>query len=71
MNYFAADHGIQLIILTPFYAQANGQVEASNKVLIGMLEKNSKDKHKILSETLWAYMTSKRTSTRVSIFFSN
>ena len=39
MNYFAMDYGIQLIISTPFYAQANGQVEASNKVLIGILEK--------------------------------
>ena len=34
MNYFSVDYGIQLIISTPFYAQATGQVEASNKVLI-------------------------------------
>ena len=39
MNYFAADYGIQLIISTPFYVQANGQAEASNKMLIGILEK--------------------------------
>ena len=47
MNYFAMDYGIQLIRSTPFYAQANGQVEASNKVLIGilkkMLEENPRD----------------------------
>ena len=39
MNYFVADYEIQLIRSTPFYAQANGQAEASNKVLIGILEK--------------------------------
>ena len=53
MNYFAADYGIQLIISTPFYAQANGQAEASNKVLIGILEKmpeeNPRYWHRILS----------------------
>ena len=37
MNYFAADYGIQLIRLTHFYSQANGQAEASKKVLIGIL----------------------------------
>ena len=39
MNYFAVDYGIQLMRSTSFYAQANGQVEASNKVLIEILEK--------------------------------
>ena len=67
MNYFVADYGIQVIKSTLFYAQANGQVEASNKVLIGILEKmleeNPRDWHKILSETLWAYRASKRSST--------
>ena len=52
-NYFSADYGIQLIISTPFYAQANGQAEASNKMLIGimekMLEENPRDWHMILS----------------------
>ena len=39
MSYFAAGYEIQLIGSTLFYAQANEQVEASNKVLIGILEK--------------------------------
>ena len=39
MNYFAVDYEIQLIRSTPFYAQANAQIETSNKVLIGILEK--------------------------------
>ena len=72
MNYFAADYRIQLIRSTHFYGQANKQVEAFNKVLIGILEKmledNPKDWHRILSKTLWAYKTSKRSSTGVSPF---
>ena len=72
MNYIFRDYGIQLIISTPFYAQANGQAEAFNKVRIRILEKmleeNPKDWHRILSKTLWAYRTSKRSSTRVSPF---
>ena len=62
MNYFLVDYEIQLIISTPCYAQAKGQAEASNKVLIGILEKileeNLRDWHRILSKTLWAYKTS-------------
>ena len=70
MNYFAKDYDIQLIKYTPFYAQENGQAEASNKVSINilkkMLEDNPRDWHIILSMTLWVYRTSKRDSTRVS-----
>ena len=64
MTYFAKDYGIQLIRSTHFYAQANEQVEASNKVLISILEKmledNPRDWHIILSKTLWTYRTYKR-----------
>ena len=73
MTYFAKDYGIQLIIFTPFYAQENGHAEASNKVLISILEKvlenNPRDLHIILLETLWTYRTSKRGSTGVSFYF--
>ena len=72
MNYFTANYGIQRIKSTPFYAQANEQAEASNKVLIGILEKmleeNPKDWNRLLLETLWAYTTSKRSSIGVSPF---
>ncbi|CAL9011748.1 unnamed protein product, partial [Prunus brigantina] len=57
----------KLLQSTPFYAQANGQAESSNKVIINiirkMLEKNPKQWHEKLSETLWAYKTSKREAT--------
>ena len=70
MTYFSNDYGIQLSRSTPFYAKATEQAEASNKVLISILEKmledNPKDWKLILSETLWAYITSKRDSTGVS-----
>ena len=56
MIYFAKDYCIQLFRSTLFYAQANGQVEASNKMLISilkkMLEDNPRDWHIILSKTL-------------------
>ncbi|XP_073133888.1 uncharacterized protein [Henckelia pumila] len=50
----------------------NGQAEASNKVLIQILQKmmedNPRDCPRLLPETLWAYRTSKRTATGVSPF---
>ena len=36
---FAADYGIKLLNSTPHYPQANGQAEASNKTIIGILGK--------------------------------
>ena len=72
MKDFAEDYGIKLINSTPHYPQANGQAEASNKILIAilqkMIEENPRDWHRILSETLWAYRTSKRSATGVSPF---
>ncbi|CAL2229872.1 unnamed protein product [Prunus armeniaca] len=57
----------RLLQSTPYYAQANGQAESNNKVIINiirkMLEKNPKQWHEKLSETLWAYRTSKREAT--------
>ena len=45
MTCFSKDYDIQLIRSTLFYAQANGQVEASNKVLINIMEKMLEDNH--------------------------
>ncbi|XP_008222755.1 PREDICTED: protein NYNRIN-like [Prunus mume] len=57
----------KLLQSAPYYAQANGHAESSNKVIINiirkMLEKNPKQWHEKLSETLWAYKTSKREAT--------
>ncbi|CAL2270037.1 unnamed protein product [Prunus armeniaca] len=58
---------IRLLQSTPYYAKANGQAESSNKVIINIirkiLEKNPNQWHEKLSETLWAYRTSKREAT--------
>ncbi|KAM2227916.1 hypothetical protein ACFXTI_014675 [Malus domestica] len=58
---------IQLEQSTPYYPLANGQAEASNKVLIGILEKIIKVTpdmwHLKLNEALWAYRTLLRSVT--------
>ncbi|XP_059663429.1 uncharacterized protein LOC132309093 [Cornus florida] len=58
---------VKMLTSIPYYAQGNGQAEASNKVVIEIIEKMIKDKprrwHETLSEALWAYKKSKRTST--------
>nr|XP_011470618.1 PREDICTED: uncharacterized protein LOC105353292 [Fragaria vesca subsp. vesca] len=63
----ANDYGIKLLHSTPYYAQSNGQAEASNKVILGilrkMLELNPRVWHEELYHTLWAYRTSKRSPT--------
>ncbi|GKV02584.1 hypothetical protein SLEP1_g15006 [Rubroshorea leprosula] len=69
---FAKEMGFRWLNSTPHYAQANGQAEASNKVVINLLEKmvddNPRHWHELLSETLWAYRTSQRSSTKMTPF---
>ncbi|GKV42187.1 hypothetical protein SLEP1_g49624 [Rubroshorea leprosula] len=69
---FAKEMGFRLLNSTPHYAQANGQAEASNKVVINLLEKmvddNPRRWHELLSKTLWAYRTSQRSSTKMTPF---
>ncbi|XP_004308902.1 PREDICTED: uncharacterized protein LOC101312011 [Fragaria vesca subsp. vesca] len=64
---YLSDYGIKLLHSTPYYAQSNGQAEASNKVILGilrkMLELNPRVWHEELYHTLWAYRTSKRSPT--------
>ncbi|KAM1223354.1 hypothetical protein ACFX2G_043340 [Malus domestica] len=64
---YTANLKIRLEQSTPYYPQENGQAEASNKVLIGILEKIIKERpgmwHLKLNEALWAYRTSPRSAT--------
>ncbi|XP_050368989.1 uncharacterized protein LOC126787100 [Argentina anserina] len=64
---FLAGYGIKFLHSSPYYAQANGQAEASNRVILSilkrMLDANPRSWHLELDHTLWAYRTSKRTPT--------
>jgi hypothetical protein len=63
---------IKLLNSSPYYVQASGQVEASNKVLIKIIKKRIKDNpkrwHAKLSEALWAHRTSRHGATKVTPF---
>jgi hypothetical protein len=69
---FAESMKIKLLNSSPYYAQANGQAEASNKVLIKIIKKRIKDNlrrwHEKLSEALWAHRTSRHRVTKVTPF---
>ncbi|XP_050238260.1 uncharacterized protein LOC126687746 [Mercurialis annua] len=58
---YAKDMGFKLIHSTPYYAQANGQAEATNKAIKGiiqkMIEDNLKQWHQLLTEAVWANRT--------------
>ncbi|XP_050211728.1 uncharacterized protein LOC126661889 [Mercurialis annua] len=59
---YAKEMGFKLIRSTPYYAQANGQAEATNKAIKGiiqkMIEDNPKQWHHLLTEAVWANRTS-------------
>ena len=63
---------MELSYSTPCYANGNGQAESTNKVLKGISERIIDDKprvwHEVLSKALWAYRTSKRTTTGITPF---
>ena len=67
---FADDMGIKLIRSSPYYAQANGQAEASNQSLIKLIKRKIDEYprrwHEVLSEALWAYRISCHGSTKTS-----
>ena len=57
---------------TPYYPKGNGQVEASNKRLLKILGKMTKENgngwKEVLPTALWAYRTGKSQATRASPF---
>jgi hypothetical protein len=63
---------IKLVNSSPYYAQANGQAEASNKVLIKIIKKRIKDNpmrwHEKLLEALWTHRTSRHGAMKVTPF---
>ena len=66
---FAASMEIKLLNSSPYYAQANGQAEASNKEIIKLIkrkiEEQRKKWHTTLNEALWAYRMFRRRAATV------
>jgi hypothetical protein len=62
--------GIKLLNSFPYYAQANGQAEASNKIMIKIIQKKIDQKpkrwHSVLNEALWAYRMAPHGATKTS-----
>lgn len=72
MQEFAAETRFKLVTSTPYYDQENGQVEATNKVIIGLIKKHvakkPKNWHKTLYQILWACRTSPKEATNSTPF---
>jgi Integrase core domain. len=66
---FADSMGIKLLNSSPYYAQSNGQVEASNKSLIKLIKRKiadfPKQWHSRLAEAPWAYRMACHSSIQV------
>jgi hypothetical protein len=69
---FAGSLRIKLLNSSPYYAQANGQDEASNKILIGLIKKKIEEKprrwHEVLNQALWAYRVANHGAIKVTLF---
>jgi len=67
---FALGMGIKVLNSSTYYAQANGQAEASNKGIIKLIkrkiEENPRRWHTLLDEALWSYQMACHGSTKVS-----
>ena len=72
MSELTAKLGLSHDSSTPYYPQANGQVEAINEALKRMLQRmigvHKQNWHLILYSALWAYRTSVRNVTRFTPF---
>jgi transposase InsO family protein len=69
---FAESMGIKILNSSPYYAQANGQAEASNKIMIKLIQKKIDQKpkrwHSVLNEALWAYQMAPHGATKTSLY---
>jgi transposase InsO family protein len=72
MTELTSNLGLRKEHSSPYYPQANGQVEAINKSLKTILQRTIKSAksnwHLMLYSTLWAYQTSVKTATGFSPF---
>jgi hypothetical protein len=69
---FAESLKIKLLSSSPYYVQANGPAESSNKTLIKLMKRNIEENperwHEVLSEALWAHRISKHSAKKVTPF---
>jgi hypothetical protein len=69
---FAESLKIKLLSSSPYYAQANGRADSSNKTLNKLIKKkieeNLKRWHEVLSEALWTHRISKHSTIKVTPF---
>jgi transposase InsO family protein len=69
---FNESYKIKLLNSSPYYAQANGQSESSNKTLIKLnkrkIEDNLRRWNEVLSKALWAHCISRHGATKVTPF---
>lgn len=69
---FAKEVGLKLLTSMPYYVQANGQVEAANTVVIGLINKHRGKKirnwYKTLNQILWVCRTSHKEATNAMPF---
>lgn len=69
---FSKEIRIKLLMSMPYYTRANGQVEAANKVVIGLIKKHvgkkPKNWHKTLDQILWDCQTSPKEATNSTLF---
>ena len=67
---FAELYKIKFLNSSPYYAQANGQAESSNKTLIKLIKKkieeNPRRCYEVLFEALWAHRISRHVATKVT-----
>jgi hypothetical protein len=70
VEHFAESMGIKLLNSSPYYVEANGQAEASNKILIKIIQKKIVQKpkrwHSVLNEALWSYRMAPHGATQTS-----
>ena len=72
MTELTDQRGLRHDSSTPYYPQANGLVEAINKILVTMIKQitgiHKLNWHSMLFSALWAYRTSVKTSTGFTPF---
>lgn len=70
VKQFAELYGTRMLNSSPYYAQANGQAESTNKILAWLIMKKIADHsrrwHEALSEALWAHRISRHGAAKVT-----